>query len=264
MLKRLLFLISCASVGLMQAQTTQAPPKQSNVYFNVNFGMGIPMNDFKEYNDDLAVGGGIGLFFQPARQIPVLIGFDIAFLGNGSKIQRETLTADIVAGTTVIETLYFPLRVETYNTIVKGGLALRVQSPTPFFKPYIDGIVGFNHFGTTTSIYDESEELYLSEADNPLISTSQQNSSWAFSYGGAAGLMIEMDDNILVDLRCAYTRGTQAEYYVEDDIENWEVVFNTVPTSADDVSEDDIDISAIPKESTTDMITPSIGITFKF
>jgi opacity protein-like surface antigen len=247
-----------------KAQSTIAPPQNTSVFFNLNFDMGIPMHEFKTYNDEIAVGGGFSLFFQPSNKIPVLVGFDLAIMGNGHKIQNETLTADIVAGTTVIETLYFPMRVETYNNITKGNLHLRVQSPTKFFKPYVDGMVGFNHFSTNTSIYDESEEYYLSEEDNPLITSSQQNSSWALSYGGAAGLMVQLKENVFIDVRCAYTLGTEAEYYVEDDIENWEITFNTIPTSQTDVSDEDIDISAVKKQSTTDMVLGTVGVTFKF
>jgi len=259
----LLLMFGITSVSLLQAQSTIAP-KTSAVYFNIGFDMGIPINEFKTYNDEIAAGGGFNLFFQPSVKIPILVGFDLAFLGAGSQIQRETLTADIVAGGTVIETLYFPLRVETYNTISKGHLNLRVLSPTKFFKPYVDGLVGFNYFGTNTSVFDESEEFFLSEADNPLITTSNQNADWTFSYGGAAGLMIELNENMLIDLRLAYTLGGNADYYVEDDIENWELEFNTVPTDPDDFEDDDIDISAIPKNSPTHMLLGTIGLTFKF
>ena len=156
------------------------------------------------------------------------------------------------------------MRIETSNTISTGHLNLRVQSPTKFFKPYVDGILGFNNFSTKTSIYDESEEYYLSEEDNPLITSSKQNSDWTFSYGGAAGLMIELNENMLIDLRVAYSLGGNASYFVEDDIDEWEVVFNTIPTSQEEVDEEDISIAAFPKESKTDMILGTVGITFKF
>lgn len=247
-----------------KAQTTHPTGKTSNVFFGLNFDLGIPTGEFKTFNDEIAAGGGFNIFFQPSHKIPVLIGFDLAFLGNGFKIQRETLVAEIKAGDVVIETLYFPLRAETYNTITKGNLNLRVQSPTKFFKPYIDGLVGFNHFRTATSIYDESEELYFSEADNPLISSTVQNSSWTFSYGGALGLMVELNENMLIDVRFAYTMGGEAEYYVEDDIEEWEIEFNTSLAPEEEIDPEDISIAAFPKESKTDMILGTIGLTFKF
>ncbi|MFI5172396.1 MAG: hypothetical protein ACHQFW_08395 [Chitinophagales bacterium] len=255
--------IFIASICSMHAQTTHAV-KSSAVFFGLDFQLGIPIHDFKNYNDDVAVGGGFNLFFQPSVKIPFLIGFDLGFMNNGYKSQDETLTADIVAGGTVIETLYIPLRIETSNSITTGHLDLRVQSPTKFFKPYIDGLIGFNHFSTSTSIYDESEEYYLSEADNPLITTSKQNSDWTFSYGGAAGLMVEMSESFLIDLRIAYTMGGEASYYVEDDIDEWDVVITTVPSDPDDISDDDIAIAAIPKYSKTDMIIGTVGVAFKF
>lgn len=246
-----------------QAQTTHAVQTYT-VFLGLDLDMGIPINAFSDYNDHIAVGGGFNLFFQPTNKIPVLVGFDLGFLNNGYKMERQTLYADIVAGGTVIDQLEFPLRIETSNTITTGHINLRVQSPTRFFKPYIDGLIGFNNFSTNTSIYDESEEYYLSEEDNPLITRANQNSSWTFSYGAAAGLMVELNENILLDIRAAYTRGGEATYFVKDDIENWVVEFSTVPTSADTADESEIDISAVPKESTTDMVQGAVGITIKF
>ncbi len=251
------------TVCILQAQTTHAV-KSSAVFFGLDFDLGIPMNDFKTYNDEVAVGGGFNLFFQPSVKIPILIGFDLGFMNNGFRTEKQTLTADIVVGTTVIDQLVFPLRIETGNTITAGHLNLRVQSPTKFFKPYIDGLIGFNHFSTRTSIYDESDDYSLSQEGNPLITSSQQNSDWTYSYGGAGGLMVEISENFLIDLRVAYTIGGSASYYVKDDIAEWEVVFNTVPTSQDDVSQDDISIAAFPKTSKTDLIIGSVGVTFKF
>ncbi len=244
-------------------QTTHSV-KSNAVYLGLGLDMGIPINEFSTYNDHIAVGGGFDLFFQPSVKIPVLVGFDLGFLGNGYKVQRQTLYADIVVGGTVIDQLAFPLRVETSNTISTGHVNLRILSPTRFFKPYVDAQLGFNNFSTNTSVYDESEEYYLSEADNPLITSSNQNSSWTFSYGAAAGLMVELNENILIDIRAAYTKGGEATYFVKDDIDNWEIEFSSVPTSADDTTDAEIDISALPKESTTDMIQGSVGIVIKF
>lgn len=247
----------------LKAQTTIAP-ETSALYFNINFNLGVPIGEYKTYNDEIAPGGGFDILFQPHVKVPLLVGFNMAFMSGGSQIQRETLTADIVAGNTVIETLYFPMRVETYNTIIGGNVSLRVQAPTNFVKPYVEGLVGFNYFGTNTSVYDESEEFYLSEADNPLITSSNQNSDWTYSFGGAAGMLIQINESIFIDVRAAYRLGGNAQYYVEDDIEDWELVFNTVPTEPDDFEDDDLSISAIPKESKTDMIVGTIGLTFKF
>ena len=239
-------LITLIGTSFVTAQTTH-PAKSSAVFLGLNFDLGIPINDFKNQNDNIAAGGGFDLYFQPSVKIPVLIGFDLGFLNNGYKVQHQTLYADIVSGGTVIQTLSFPLRVETTNSISTGHLNLRLQSPTKFFKPYVEGVIGFNHFSTNTSIYDESEEYYLSQQDNPLITSANQNSDWTFSYGAAGGLLVEVGENILINARGSYTRGGAAEYYVKDDIDNWEIVFNTVPTSSTDASGDDIDISAVKK-----------------
>ncbi|MBK8343452.1 MAG: hypothetical protein IPL12_09160 [Bacteroidetes bacterium] len=259
----LALILSLFVIGSSQAQTSTAN-KKSAVYFGMGFGLGFPFGEFKTFNDEVAPGGAFSLYFQPDKKIPVLIGFDMAILGNGHRSQTETLTAEITAGGTVIDVLYFPLRAETNNLITKGNVNLRVQAPTNIFKPYIDGLVGFNHFGTTTSIYDESEEYYFSEEDNPLITSSSQNSSWAFSYGGAVGLMVGINESLFIDLRFAYTLGSTAEYFVEDDIDQWDIEFSNTFVSEGDIDESDISIAAVPKESKTDMMVGTIGVSFKF
>lgn len=262
---RITLLLLSAFLTITTIAEAQQRANTSNAFFfGLGFDIGIPKNDFSEINDNVAFGGGFDFFYQPSVKIPILIGADFAFMNNGYKMDRQTLTADIVAGGTVIQTLYFPMRIETSNTISTGHLDLRFLSPTKYFKPYLDAFIGFNNFSTNTEVWDESEEYYLSEEDNPLITRANQNSSWTYNYGGAVGLMVEINPNILINARVAYQLGGKAEYYVKDDIEEWELVFNTIPTSQDDVSGDDIDISAIPKESKTDMILGTLGVTFKF
>ena len=258
-----LFLFVTLITGSLFAQTTVAN-KKSTTYFGVNFDLGFPFGSFQTVNDEIAIGGGVNLFFQPDKQIPILLGYDIPFLGNGHKSQTETLTATIEANGTIIQTLSFPLRAETSNIITKGHLNVRFLAPTKTFQPYVDGLIGFNHFGTSTAIYDESPEHYFTEEDDDLITSSSQNSSWAVSYGGAAGLMVEIKENVFLDLRFMYTMGSKAEYYVEDDIEQWEISYNSSILSEEEIDEDDISIAAIPKESRTDMMVGTLGLSFKF
>ncbi|MBC8045391.1 MAG: hypothetical protein H7Y00_01205 [Fimbriimonadaceae bacterium] len=233
-------------------------------YFGIGILAGVPIAEFGTYNEDMAIGVGLNFFYQPSDDIPVMVGLDLGFMGNGNNIQNEVIYAEIKVGETVIDEIQFPFRIETHNSIFAGHFVLRAVAPIKYFKPYVDGIVGFNNFSTNTSIYDESEEHYFSEADNPLITTASQNSDWTFSYGGAAGILVQCGESFFIDLRCAYAIGGEADYYVEDDIEDWEVEFTTTPTGTDDLNEDDIAISAIPKHSETTMLMPSLGVTFKF
>jgi len=258
----LLFLFFTSTTYSLTAQTRAN--KSNAFFFDLGFDIGIPMHEFKTYNEEVGVGGGFGFFYQPSVKIPILIGADFAFMNNGYREETETLYVEIMAGQQVLETIVIPMRVQMSNTVNTGHLDLRFLSPTKFFKPYLDAFVGFNHFSTNTSIYDESEEYYLSEEDNPLITRANQNSDWTYNYGGAAGLVVELSENFLINIRVAYQLGGEAEYFVEDDIEDWDIQFTSVPTSQDDISEDDLEISAYPKESETDMILGTIGVSFKF
>jgi hypothetical protein len=265
MKKIVLFLLILLSITIAFTQTSGHTSSAKGAgYFGIGLLAGAPLQEYKTYNDELAIGLGINGFYQPARNVPVMVGLHLGFLGAGNKTQYENLTAQIIVDDVVIDELNFPFRIVTNNSIFIAQCNLRAYAPIKYIKPYIDGAVGFNNFHTTTSVYDESEEYYFSEEDNPLITQKTQLSEWALSYGGAGGIMVQCGENFFIDVRCAYMIGGEADYYTEDDIENWQVEFTSTPTGTSDLSEDDIAVSAVPKHSETTMLQPSIGVLFRF
>lgn len=234
--------------------------------FGIDMVGGIPNGQFATYSDNLKFGVMVNFLYQPSEKIPISIGGDLGWLGNGRKVQYEELTADITAGGVLIDQLYFPLRIETMNNIFTGHLLLRVTAPTNVFIPYAEGFLGFNNFFTSTSIYDESEEHYFSETDNQLITSEVQQSDWGLSYGAAAGLLIQLKEELHVNLKFAYNMGTAVSYYTKEDIQNWNVEVNNINSAASgyELNEDDIEVSAVPKTSKTDMLQPTLGIAFRF
>lgn len=124
----------------------QSNSKNGSGYFGINLMGGVPMGEFSNYNEDMAIGVGINFFYQPSDNIPVLVGLDLNFLGNGTNVQDETITAEIKVGETVIDEIVFPFRIETHNSIFTGHFITRVVAPIKYFKPYVDGIVGFQNF----------------------------------------------------------------------------------------------------------------------
>lgn len=256
----LLILLFICTIHQLQAQSNF----NGAGYFGIDFIMGAPMGEYKTYNDRLSAGLNLNFFYQPSIDIPLMVGLDLGFMGNGSEYQDETLYVDLTVGGTVIDQMVIPFSIETHNNIFNGHFLLRAMAPIKYFKPYVDGIVGFQNFSTTTSIYDESEEHYFSEEDNPLITTKTQLSDWALAYGGAFGFLVQCNENFFINLRCAYLLGSKADYYTDNDIQNWDIEFSANPSSPDDLDEDDISVHAIPKHSETDVLMPSLGITFRF
>jgi hypothetical protein len=234
--------------------------------FGIDLVGGIPHDQFATYSDNLKFGAMVNFLYQPSEKIPISIGGDLGWLANGRKVQYEELTADITAGGVLIDQLYFPLRIETMNNIFTGHIILRITAPTNVFLPYAEGFLGFNNFFTSTSIYDESEENYFSETDNQLITSEVQQSDWGLSYGAAAGLLIQLKDELHINLKFAYNMGTAVSYYTKEDIQNWTVEVNNINSSSGgyELDEDNIDVSAIPKTSKTDMLQPTLGISFRF
>lgn len=202
--------------------------------------MGFPQSDFGEN----VANSGFGLSGHFAYQMPrtpVALGAALGFLIYGQESRKEPLSPtipDIV------------IRVETTNNILTGHLLLRVQPvvSNARIKPYLEGLFGFHYLWTETSLkdwdWDENDDI-----------TSKNYDDVAMSYGG--GLMIRVYQgkkersegfySINIDVGVRYLLGGEATYLKEGDIkrENGTVVYS-------------------PSQSTTDLLTTTVGVTFTF
>jgi hypothetical protein len=113
----------------------------------------------------------------------------------------------------------------------------------------VEGLFGFNYLWTETSVKDW-------EGDDDAISSKNYDDA-ALSYGGGAGVMVRVyqgqkENNsgmyaINVDLGVRYLFGDEAKYLKKGDIhrENSTVTYH-------------------PSQSTTDLLTVQLGVTFNF
>lgn len=217
--------------GIAGAQNFQA---------NLDFIVGVPRGEFRDNVDRAGFGVNAEIGYAPQAN-PFMVGVDIQYLNYGNETRRERFS------TTIPDVM---VDVSTTNNIFMGHAFARIQPNEGFFRPYVEGLVGFNYLFTTTSISN------LSTGEEVASSTNFDDA--AFSYGGGAGAMFrvyeaDQDDidagvkEVLINVRARYLLGGEAEYLKEGSIrrENGNVAYDVM-------------------RSKTDLMTFHIGVALRF
>jgi len=206
-----------------------------------NFSLGFPQNEFRDIVHQIGLSGS-GHFVHNFRNSPFSAGVSLGFLVYGSETREELLDR-------AIPEVY--VDVTTTNNIFLGHLLLRVQPQEGKFRPYLDGLIGFNHFYTSTRVHSQR----YSEDDT--IARNTLHNDLTFSYGAGGGLMIEVLSanqrergdpvKLSIDMAVRFLRGGRAEYLKKGSInlQNERIVYAV-------------------ERSTTDFLTGSLGISFSF
>ena len=193
--------------------------------------MSVPQGEYKTANPDAGIGGRGNFFYRPQKNIPVKIGLELGMQVKGS-------THQYFSG--YINGFYDEFKVTASNNIFSLMFVTRLQPEKEGkIKPFLDAIAGWNVFYSTVNI----ERLTFYSAYNSSYSNSSK-AKWAFTYGGAAGIDIPLNkrDDIGLELKCAYLFGSDTEYLTNPSIKSDGQVFFD------------------PKQSTTDMLIPQIGV----
>ena len=226
----LLVLMWCGSLTLCAQDTDGYEREKRTASANVNFMLGIPQGIFAERQLFTGFGFGGNVVFEVKK--PLSVGLDVGWQRYDS--ENDFFSEFDEFGFEVIT------EEEASNQILSLHGLVRVQPAVNFFlQPYAEGTFGFNRFYTRTTFTDADTDEQFNSVN--------ENSDWALSYGGAAGVLINVWQNLLfVDLRCAYRLGNTAEYFTRIEgrdvpipIENFEL-----------------------QRSPTNMLIPQIGITF--
>lgn len=220
--------------------TTYAQREDSPIVaqLNGNLQVGIPMGLFQENLDRVGFGGG-GILTVRIPNTPIYGGLELSGMIYGSETQDYLIN---------IGGFIKSYELRTTNNFFLGHFLIRVAPEIDFpIKPYVDGLIGTKNLYTRTRLTDQDDN------DDDNTDSRIEQGDWAFSYGGAIGLQMDIFGNsgIVLDLRCAYLPGTNADYLVRRDGDS-----NTVY---------DDPIEAFEKRnSPTTLLLPQIGITFQF
>jgi len=203
----------------------------------VNFALGMPQNEFNENIDTTGLGGS-AYFSYRLPKTPLFLGTSFSVFIYGSETREELLEAAIPE--VIVD-------VKTRNYILTWHLFLRAQPIRGQFRPYVEGLLGFNYLWTETGIYDQSGPGFDE------IASTVNLDDFALSYGLGGGLMLQVYQKrnssfgILIDLGVRYLKGGKAEYLRKGDL----LRLNG-------------DISANVSRSRTDLVTAHIGVAFAF
>lgn len=205
--------------------------------------LAIPQGQFADRLDGIGYGVSGDLLFH-IPNTPVGIGVEGTFVIYGRETIRERFGSGALGRVEV--------DVETTNNIALGHLLLRLQPPIGAFRPYADALVGVNYLFTESRIGD------VDFGDDQDIASSTNFDDAAFSYGLGGGVMARVfsgtsEDTgrpygVFIDARLRYLRGGKAEYLREGDIEadaDGTPIYNTT-------------------RSSTDLLLPQLGVTFRF
>lgn len=194
----------------------------------VNLTLAFPQGEFKNNVDRIGFGGSGEISFSPIPLAPYAFGLNVSFVNYGNETRRVPLSTTIPDLT---------VDVNRSNNIIGGQAFLRLLVPTGPFRPYVDILGGVNYLYTQTTLTERFS------GDEKITDTNI--SDWAFTYGAGAGMMflLSAENELFLDLKVRYLKGTAAEYLSEGDVQivNGNVVYNT-------------------RKSQTDLVTVHIGI----
>ena len=252
----------CLSFFLFILFSIQVNAQWTTVKPRLELGLfaGTPIQEYAEATDGIGVGLNLHLAVPISRGVPIYGGFNFGYMLFGSQTQRETLFASITSGGQEIDRIDIPLRIVTNNNIYFWHLTGRLQLPIPVIQPYIQGMIGFRYMNTNTKIYDDSPDGIWSDADNGLITRQTQLSDYVGSSGIGAGLNIQITRSFMLNAQVDYLYGGRARFYDGEDTDKWTVNFTGTPDQIDEIDGDLVEFEAIPRESLTNMVNFTLGI----
>lgn len=260
-------ILTLCLLGLLALCTTNT--SQAQIHLGLDVTGGFPLNEFQEQNPNVGVGANIKVFFPFAPGIPVYIGFDLGFMGNGSRTNTTVSNLELKDGTGAVAfSIPITFDVQTSNNIFNGHAILKAKIPLPLVQPYVEGLIGFKSFSTKVSLTDvrgpDSQNSFITVDYDKLRQNSKVNttllSSTALSYGVGAGFQIMFGGGQFgLNLGARYLNGGSAEYYTKEDISNWTASFNTTNSTTTSA---ELNNTATPRKSRTDMIFAQLGIVF--
>jgi len=208
--------------------------KAQEIQFGIDFTTVVPTGDFSKNVTNNGYGVGVQ-FLRSFGKKPLLLGVDAAFATYGSDEHTEPISETIPE---------LRVKVQTNNNITLTHLVFRAQPRTGKVRPYADALVGFKYLYTNTTI--------LNDSNGEELASNKNLSDLVFSYGFGGGVQVRLgrvgrSGDIALDTRVRYLRGSRADYLKEGSIrrENGSVFFDVL-------------------SSRTDVVTASIGITFRY
>ncbi len=207
--------------------TSFAQPSAS-LYFTTAF----PMGEFKDFTASTGFGTSTEFFFfTPSKKVPYGVGLNFSYVAYGLRFVNDPYDNEL------------SLSFNRANNFASVHILFQVGSYSGSVRPYFETLFGGSYIFSNTEIgynYYDRFSLWIDD--------------WAWSYGAGVGLkFLSLGDayfnrgSVYIDLKVRYLFGTTTSYLDRGSITLYY---------------DTIEYSLI--ESTTDMLTASIGLYFFF
>jgi hypothetical protein len=225
----------CISIIFLNANAAQALGFSSGI----NFKTALPQGEFSRNieNTGFGISGHFGMFLP---NTPIMLGTEFSYIIYGHESRKEPFSPNIPDVT---------VDVETSNNIVTGHLLLRFQPRMGIYRPYFDGLFGFNYLFTQTTVKDEDDV-----GDDIASSTNYDDAT--LSYGVGGGIQIRVYNRpigedkpfaVFIDAGVRYLKGGEGEYLDEGAIK---------------INDEKVALRVI--KSKTDLLSIQIGVIITF
>lgn len=202
----LLLVLTLSTPSFAQENTQE----QAQATLGVNILVANPQGPFENATNNENM---FGLDIHGVYHIGMLgLGAGFSFISRGSEEYKRALSTTVPTN----------VDVTTSNDMFQLYLLGRLQYPTGWVQPYVEGTLGGSFFSTTTKLKSRNPN---NNDDDIASDTNQSDFTWAMSYG--AGIMFKVwegdmegyQGRVLVDLKVKNSFGGEAEYLQgKDDI----------------------------------------------
>ena len=187
-----------------QPSPDAAPIAKTRTQIGIGVLGGVPLGEFENSID--SAGGVSGHVGVGLGESVVSLGGEVGFLWYGGESRTVPLS------TTIPDAL---VNVNTNNYFLMTHARLRVQPREGRWRPYLDGLLGFNYIFTRTSV-----DVGGSAGGSSLSSIAGTTNigDFGLSYGGGGGVMVAFSSwpsSLSLDVSMRYIAGSEADYLTE-------------------------------------------------
>jgi len=183
----------------------------------LDFSLAQPQADFQKNLETTPIGGGITLAYRVPRSSWVF-GLSFTFLEYGRERRPELLSPNIPELIIDVVTIY---------SMLLGHVFIRYSPLKGSVKPYLEGLIGFNHLRTETSLKGSGDSSSYHSGIK-----ARNASDWTSSLGLGAGVASRLltirsrrpsrPIYLMADIAARYLKGGRAQYLREGSIERKE------------------------------------------
>jgi hypothetical protein len=198
----LCFVLLVSLPGLVQGETFD---------IGVNFGVAAPQEEFRDHVGRNGYGVTAEGLYIVGKRSPLRLGLQGGVLNYGYENNNVPLSKTIQR---------VNVDVNTSNDIAFFHFLLRLQVPRGSFRPYVEGLAGWQNFATTSRV--ESEEFTSSDDEDNIIAETRnyEDTSGVYGYGGGFYIKLtKLETTIMwLDVKGHYLYGGETSYLKEGDI----------------------------------------------